>query len=104
MYETNVITLNDARIYLATFEFVCGEYEQMFEKAFYAEDEESLENKIHEYLINYYSEGNISEIDGNVYYYWPCTRAVQGWNSEVAAKYHGWHEITSFDQLVSKLL
>ena len=95
MYETNVITSNGARLYLATFEFVSGEYGQIFEKAFYAEDEEDLENKIHEHLINYYGEGNTSEVNGNVYYYW---------NGEVAVKEHGWHEITEFEQLVNKLL
>lgn len=61
-------------------------------------------NKIHEYLSNYYGRGNTSEIDGDVYYYWPCTRAVQGWNSEVDVKYQGWQEITDFNQLVNKLL
>lgn len=70
---------------LQHFEFVSGEYEQFFEKAFYAKDDENLENKIpvcrkarHEYLNNYYGE--------------------------VAVKNQGWREITSFDQLVSKLL
>lgn len=95
MYETNVITSNGARLYLATFEFVSGEYGQIFEKAFYAEDEEDLENKIHEYLIDYYGEGNTSEIDEDIYYYW---------NGEVAVKNQGWQEITDFEQLVNKLI
>ena len=75
----SVITPNDEKLYLATFEFVSGEYEQYFEKAFYAKDEEYIENKIHEYLTNYYGTGNTSEIDGDVYYYW---------NGEVAVKNH----------------
>ncbi|MFQ5753582.1 MAG: hypothetical protein ACE5HI_16455, partial [bacterium] len=70
-----------------------GEYEQSFEKAFYAEAEGDLVNKINKYLINYYGEDNISEIDGDVYYYLPCTRAVQGWNGEVAVKNQGWEVI-----------
>lgn len=95
MYENNALTSNEKRLYLATFAFVSGEYVQSFEKAFYAEDEEDLENKIHEYLINYYGEGNTSEIDGNVFYYW---------NGEVAVKQHGWHEIKDFELLANKLL
>ena len=95
MFKTNVIFSNDERLYLATFMFVCGEYEQIFEKAFYAEDEEDLENKIHEYLLNYYGEDNTSEIDGNVYYYW---------NGEVAVKEQGRQQITDIKQLVHKLL
>ena len=95
MFQTSVTTSNDEKLYLATFEFVSGEYEQFFEKAFYAKNEEDIENKIHEYLTNYYGEGNTSEIDGDIYYYW---------NGEVAVKNQGWRKITSFDQLVSKLL
>lgn len=95
MFQTSVTTSNAEKLYLATFEFVSGEYEQMFEKAFYAKDEEDLENKIRECLINYYGEGNISEIDEDAYYYW---------NGEVAFKQHGWQEIKNFEQLVSKLL
>ena len=79
MYENNALTLNEKKLYLATFAFISGEYEQYFEKAFYAKNEEDIENKIHEYLTNYYGTGNISEIDGNVYYYW---------NDEVAVKEH----------------
>ncbi|OHC00010.1 MAG: hypothetical protein A3G70_08480 [Planctomycetes bacterium RIFCSPLOWO2_12_FULL_39_13] len=95
MFKTNVISSNEEKLYLATFEFISGEYEQSFEKAFYAKNVEDLENKIHEYLINYYGEGNISEIDGNVYYYW---------NGEVAVMNQGWQEIKDFDQLVNRLL
>ncbi len=42
MFKTSVTTLNDEKLYLATFEFVSGEYEQFFEKAFYAKNEEDL--------------------------------------------------------------
>jgi len=46
-------------------------------------------------LVNYYGRGNTSEIDKNVYFYF---------NGEVAVKQHSWEEITSFEQLINKLL
>ena len=95
MCNKTVTTSNQERLYLVTFEFVSGEYAQTFEKAFYAKTEENLEHKTHEYLINYYGEGNISEIDGNVYYYW---------NGEVAVKEQRWQQITDINQLVNNLL
>jgi hypothetical protein len=41
------ITPNGRKLYLATFELISGEYGQIFYQAFYARDENSLENKIH---------------------------------------------------------
>jgi hypothetical protein len=95
MCDKKAMTSNGKKLYLATFEFISGEYGQVFEKAFYVKDEERLEKEIHNYLINYYGKGNTSEIDSNVYYY------IYG---EVAVKNHGWQEITDFEQLVNKLL
>jgi hypothetical protein len=95
MIDKNVTASNGRKLYLATFEFVCGEYGQIFEKAFYAKDEERLEKEIHKYLNGYYGKGNTSEIDRNVYYYF---------NGEVAVKQHGWVEITYLEQVVNKLL
>jgi hypothetical protein len=95
MLKTSVTTANADKLYLATFEFISGEYEQSFEKAFYAKNEEDLEYIIHEFLVNYYGTNNISEIDRNIYYYW---------NGEVAVKQRGWVEITDFEQLVNRLL
>jgi hypothetical protein len=95
MCEKNVITSNGENLYLATFELVCGEYGQFFEKTFYAKNEGDIEKQIHEYLVDYYGEGNTFEIDGNVYYYW---------HGEVAVKNHGWIEITELEQLVNRLL
>lgn len=95
MCNQSVIISNDEKLYLATFEFISGEYEQSFEKAFYAKNEDDLENIIHEFLVNYYGTSNISEIDRNIYYYWNC---------EVAVKQRGWVEITDFEQLVNRLL
>lgn len=60
----------DKKIYLATFEFISGEFGQIFRKTFHAKDEEDLEEEIHKYLIDYYGTGNTSEIVRNIYYYW----------------------------------
>ncbi|MBE0425367.1 MAG: hypothetical protein IBX72_01810 [Nitrospirae bacterium] len=95
MCDKNILTSNGEKLYLATFEFVCGEYEQMFQKAFYAKNPKDLEKQIHLYLKNYYGAGNTSEIDGTRYYYW---------NGEVGVKLDGWEEITDFEQLLNKLL
>ena len=95
MFDESMKKSDNERLYLATFEFVCGEYEQSFEKAFYAKDADDVDNKIHEYLKNYYGDGNTLEIDGNVYYYW---------NGGIAVKSQGWHEIQDFGQLVNRLL
>ncbi len=95
MCKENVITSNGQKLYLATFELVSGMYGQMFEKAFYAKTEKSLEKQIHKFLNEYYDRGNTSKIDGNIYYYL---------DGDVAVKKHGWEEIASFDQLVNKLL
>ena len=77
-----------------TFEFVSGEYGQIFNKTFYAEDESDLENKIHDYLVDCYGRGNTSEIEDNVYYYW---------NGETAVKPVGWEEIVNLEQIAYKL-
>jgi len=95
MCDMNLITSNDEKLYLATFEFVSGEYGQIFEKAFCAKNEKRVEKDIHKYLFNYYGRGNTSEIDNNVYFYF---------NGEVAVKNHGCEEITNFEQLVDRLL
>ena len=50
----------DKKLYLATFEFVSGEYTQIFNKTFYARDEKVLEQKIHNYLVDYYGAENTS--------------------------------------------
>lgn len=95
MSDRTINTLNGKKLYLATFEFVSGEYEQIFRKVFYAKDAEDLENIIHEYLIDYYGEGNTSEVDGNDYYYW---------HGEIAVRQSGWEEITDLKRLVNRLL
>ena len=94
-WNKNAETPKGEKLYLVTFDFVCGEYKQIFHKVFYSKDAEDLENKIHEYLIDYYGEGNTSEVDGNDYYYW---------YGEIAVRHAGWEEITSFEQLVNRLL
>jgi hypothetical protein len=67
----------------------------MFYQAFYARNKKSSENQIHKYLKNYYDKGNNTSIEGKTYYYF---------DGEVAVEDHGWEEITSFEQLVKKLL
>jgi hypothetical protein len=95
MCDKSVIISNGKKLYLATFELISGEYGQIFYQAFYARDENSLENRIHKYLKDYYGKRNNTSIEGNVYYYF---------NGEVAVKSHSWDRITSFEQLIDKLL
>ena len=72
---------NDGRLYLATFEFLSGEYIQTFHKTFYAKDDRNLKKEMHDYLVDYYGVGNTSGIENGVYYYW---------HGEVAIKPIGW--------------
>lgn len=95
MLSKTMIASNGKKLYLAFFEFVSGEYEQPFKKLFYAKNERDLEKIIQEFLIDYYGEGNTSEVDGDDYYYW---------HGEVAVKYRGWQEITDFQQIINRLL
>lgn len=85
----------EQRLYLANFEFISGEYEQPFQKFFYAKDERHLVKKIHEHLVDYYGEGNTSQIDDDVCYYH---------YGEVAVRKRGWEEIKDLEQLISKHL
>lgn len=95
MCDKNALTSNGEKLYLASFEFISGEYEQMFEKAFYAKNTKALKKQIHSYLKDYYGEGNTSEIDGDRYYYW---------NNEVGVKLNRCEEIKSFEQLINNHL
>lgn len=83
MCDKNIITLtpNNKKLYLITFEFVSGEYEQSFHRLVYAKNGEDADKQIYETLSNYYGAGNTSEIDGNDYYYW---------YGEIAVRYCGW--------------
>jgi len=95
MCNRNILTSNGKKLYLATFELISGQYGQIFYQAFYARNQKSLENQIHKYLKNYYDKGNNTGIEEKIYYYF---------DGEVGVKNHGWEKITSFDQLVNKLL
>ena len=95
MRDKDLLTVTGKKLYLPTFELISGQYGQIFYQAFYARNEKTLENKIHKYLKNYYDKGNNTSIKGRTYYYL---------DGEVAVKNHGWKEITSFEQLVNKLL
>jgi hypothetical protein len=93
--DKNVITSNGKKLYLATFEFVSGEYEQSFQRFIYAKNAKDVDRKIKNYLKDYYGKGNTLEIDGDVYYYW---------YGEIAVKYCSRQEIKDFDQVVRRLL
>ncbi len=95
MNNKSITTSNGKKLYLVAFKFVSGEYEQLFEKAFYAKDKKRLELEIHKYLFTYYGKGNTSQVENDVYFYF---------NGEIAVKDLGWQRITSFKQLVNKLL
>ena len=95
MNNNSITTSNGKKLYLATFELVSGEYGQPFVKTFYAKDEKSLEQEIHKYLFAYYGKGNTLKVENDIYYYF---------NGEVIVKDYGWQRITSFKQLVGKLL
>jgi len=93
--EKDLTTNNDDKLYLATFEFLCGEFEHRFEKAFYAKDEIDLELKISHYFEIYFGEGDLSKVGENLFYY-----LEEG----VAVEYLGHERITDFEHLVNKLL
>lgn len=95
MCDKSVITSNGKKLYLATFEFVSGEYEQSFHRLIYAKNARDVDRKIKQYLRDYYGKGNTSEIDGDDYYYF---------YGEIAVKYCGRQEITDFQQIINKLL
>ena len=77
--------------YLVTFEFISGEYGQMFYKVFES-TEKGIEPEIEDWLRHYYGEPNDVEIDGNIYNY-----------GDVAVKLHGYSELKSPAQLLDKL-
>jgi hypothetical protein len=93
MCNKNILTLNDKKLYLATFEFVSGEYEQSFQRLIYAKDDRDADRKIENILRDYY--GKASQIDGDIYYYW---------HGEIAVKYCSRQEIIDFQQIVNRLL
>jgi len=95
MCDKNILTSDSKKLYLATFEFVSGEYEQPFLHLFYAKDAEDLEKIIHEYLLDYYGRGNTSEIDESIYYYW---------HGEIAVRHRSWEEINNAQQIINRLL
>lgn len=95
MCDKNLITPKNKNLYLATFEFISGEYEQSFHRLLYAKNAKDLDKQVHRYLKDYYGAGRTSEIDDDVYYYW---------YGEIAVKYCGWEEITESKQIVDRLL
>ena len=95
MCEKNIITSNGKRLFLATFEFISGEYEQSFHRFLYARDEQDLDWQIKEYLSSYYGIGNTCQVEGDIYFYF---------DGEIAVKATGWLEVKDFKQVVDRLL
>ncbi len=95
--NSETITSNGKKLFLATFEFISGEYEQSFQRFLYAKNRRDLEKQIKEYLSNYYGVGNTCEIDRkrDIYYY--------GYG-EIAVKATGWLEVKEFKQVVDRML
>ncbi len=75
MCDKNILTSNSEKLYLATFEFVSGEYEQSFQRLIYAKNTKDVDRKIENILRDYY--GKASQIDGDIYYYWYGEIAVK---------------------------
>lgn len=78
--------------YLVTLTFASGEYEQTFHKIFKAKTTRSLDKKIHEYLITYYSEAKKER--ENLYFYH---------GGEIAIELEGYEEITDTQQVIDRL-
>ena len=95
MFFSNDLASKNQKLYLVTFEFISGEWEQSFHRLLYAKNAKALDKQIHKYLKDYYGVGNTLEIDDDVYYYW---------YGEIAIKYCGWEEITDAKQIVDRLL
>lgn len=52
MTNNNLTTSNGKKLYLATFEFISGEYEQSFHRLLYAKNAEDLDTQVRNYLKN----------------------------------------------------
>jgi len=96
MCDKQAITSNGEKLYLATFEFVSGEFEQSFQRLIYAKNARDVDRKIKNILRDYYGKDNTSQIDGDVYYYF--------FYGEIAVKYCGRQKITDYKQIVDRLL
>jgi len=95
MCDKQTITSNGEKLFLATFEFISGECEQIFHRLLYANNGKGVDKQVHEYLKDYYGVGNTLEINDDVYYYW---------YGEIAVKYCGRQEVADFQQVVDRLL
>lgn len=84
----------DKKLYLASLEFISVMYGQNFYKFFYANNDVDFEKKLHQYLIEYYGDGNTSEVQDGVYYY--C-------NGEVGVRLLSYEKITNLKQVVQRI-
>ncbi len=81
------------KTYLATFEFISGEYGQMFMQVFAARNEREVERKIQHYLKNYYPDDEAEHDDDTWFYF----------GGEVAVKDHGFQEIKNPMDVIERL-
>ena len=81
------------KTYLVEFEFICGEYGQIFMHVFEAFGEEEVEEKIQDYLKAYYGDVETECVDDTWYYF----------SGEVAVKCHGYSEVTNSNYVVERL-
>jgi hypothetical protein len=95
MCDKDITVRDSGRLYVAIFDFLCGEYEHRFEKAFYAKDEIDLELKVARYFKVYFGEGELSKVGDNLFYFM---------EEGVAVEYLGYEMIKDFEHLVNKLL
>lgn len=95
MLSSDGLALKNKKLFLATFEFISGEYEQSFHRFLYAKDEQDLDWQIKECLSSYYGVGNTCQVKGDIYFYF---------DEEIAVKATGWLEVKDFKQVVDMLL
>ncbi|MCH9024259.1 MAG: hypothetical protein IH931_02915 [candidate division Zixibacteria bacterium] len=81
------------KTYLATFEFISGEYGQMFMQVFAARNEREVEKKIQHYLKTYYGDYEAGCENDTWFYY----------GGEVAVKNHGFQEIKNPMDVIERL-
>jgi hypothetical protein len=81
------------KTYLVEFEFICGEYGQIFLHIIEAFCEIDVEAKIRNYLEFYYEDAD-SECLDDIWYYF---------SGEIAVKCHGYREIARASDVVDRL-
>ncbi len=78
------------RLYIVTIEFVIGEHSHIFNKAFYADNEEDLEQQIQGYLTDYYGVHGRQALR---------TSDPEDRTSDITVRRLIWEEVTRNEQL-----